>query len=164
MKLSGEESSFGSGASSPCSPPPFPSLPCLAPHLFCPLFFKVPPPTSPPARPATHPCLNVFRAYPPHILGGWLLWVLKNCLGRRVAHCEVGVGTSGAEAREADGLSLPPCVGATALALGQAAYIGVIVGGPELGLRGAHTPSPYPIMVSSGGNIPRGMSRAPGSL
>lgn len=32
--------------------------------------------------------------------------MLKNCLGRRVARWEVGVGTSGAEAREAEGLTL----------------------------------------------------------
>lgn len=31
------EHPFGPWASSPCSPPPSPSLPRLAPHLFCPL-------------------------------------------------------------------------------------------------------------------------------
>lgn len=100
MRLSRVESSFGSWASSPCSPPPFPSLPCFAPHLSCPLFFEVTLPLSP-HHTLPSQCVQSLHSY-----FRWLLWVLKNCLGRRVARWEVGVGTSGAEAREAEGLTL----------------------------------------------------------
>lgn len=146
MRLSrAGRASFGSWASSPCSPPPFPSLPRLAPHLSCPLFYKV---TLPPAlhTPAAQCVLSLHSS-----CFRWLLWVLKNCLGRRVACWEVGVGTTGAEAREAEAGEqepLPPCVGRRALALGQVAFLGVGGGGPELGLEGyiplLTTPNRFP--------------------